>query len=173
MRIESDDRAAGSDERSGRPSRDQRRPDLPPAPSEVEAEEVMEQLVAVGAGLMGGVFVAFSVAVMPALRRRPAAEAVAVMQEVNRVIVSPLFLLVFLGTGVAGVVAAVFDVRAVPGAALYVVGALGVTMAVNVPLNNRLDAEGEQIWERYIARWTAWNHVRALAATGSAVLLAW
>ena len=122
---------------------------------------------------MGGVFVAFSVAVMPALRRRPAAEGVAVMQEVNRVIVSPLFLLLFLGTGVAGVVAAVLDVRAAPGAALYVVGALGVTMAVNVPLNNRLDAEGEPVWARYLARWTAWNHVRAIAATGSAVLLAW
>jgi uncharacterized membrane protein len=173
MRIESDDRAVGSDERSGRSSRDARRADLPPVPGGVQAGFVMEQLVAVGAGLMGGVFVAFSVAVMPALRRRPSAEAVAVMQEINRVIVSPLFLLMFLGTAVAGVVAAVLDVRAAPGVALYVVGALGVTMAVNVPLNNRLDAEGEQIWGRYLARWTAWNHVRAIAATGSAVLLAW
>jgi uncharacterized membrane protein len=173
MRIESDDRAVRSEERSGRSSTGVRRPDLPPARCGVQAGAVVEQLVAVGAGLMGGVFVAFSVAVMPALRRRPAAEAVAVMQEVNRVIVSPLFLLVFLGTGVVGVVAAALDVRAAPGVALYVVGALGVTMAVNVPLNNRLDAEGEQVWARYLARWTAWNHVRALAATGSAVLLAW
>ena len=132
---------------------------------------VLGQLAAVGAGLMGGVFVAFSLAVMPALRRRPAAEAVAAMQEVNRVIVGPLFLLLFLGTGATAVVAGVLDVRDAPGAALYVVGALGVTMAVNVPLNNRLDAEGEQVWARYLARWTAWNHVRALAATGASVLL--
>ena len=130
------------------------------------------QLVAVGAGLVAGVFVAFSVAVMPALRRRPADAGVAVMQEVNRVIVGPVFLLLFLGTGVLAVVAAVLDLRDVPGAALYVVGALGVTMAVNVPLNNRLDAEGEPVWERYLTRWTAWNHLRALAATAAAVLLA-
>jgi uncharacterized membrane protein len=130
------------------------------------------QLAGVGSGLVGGVFVAFSVAVMPALRRRPAAEAVAMMQEVNRVIVGPLFLLLFFGTGVLGVVAAVLDLRYAPGAALYVVGALGLTVAVNVPLNNRLDAEGEPVWERYLSRWTVWNHVRALAATGAAVALA-
>lgn len=129
------------------------------------------ELASVGSGLVGGVFVAFSVAVMPALRRRPAGAAVAVMQEVNRVIVTPVFLLLFLGTGVAAVVAAVLDVRDAPGAALYAIGALGVTMVVNVPLNNRLDAEGEPVWARYLARWTAWNHVRALAATGAAVLL--
>jgi uncharacterized membrane protein len=130
------------------------------------------QLVAVGAGLVAGVFVAFSVAVMPALRRGSAEVGTAVMQEVNRVIVNPPFLLLFLGTGAAGVVAAVLDVRDVPGAALYLVGAVGVTMALNVPLNNRLDAEGARVWERYLARWTAWNHVRALAATGAAVWLA-
>lgn len=137
-----------------------------------EAGFMVGQLAAVGSGLVGGVFVAFSVAVMPALRRRPAAEAVAVMQEINGVIVGPVFLLLFFGTGAAAVLASVLDVRDAPAAALYVVGALGVTMVVNVPLNNRLDADGEPVWPRYLARWTVWNHVRALAATGAAVLLA-
>lgn len=126
----------------------------------------------VGSGLVAGVFVAFSVAVMPALRRRPAAEAVAVMQEVNRVIVKPVFLLLFLGTGVLAVVAAVVDARAVAGAVLYVVGSLGLTFVANVPLNNALDADGERVWERYLSRWTGWNHVRSLATTAAATALA-
>ena len=125
----------------------------------------------IGSGLMGGVFVAFSVAVMPALARRPAAEAVAMMQAVNRVIVGPAFLLLFLGTGVVAAAAAVLDTGAVVGAALYLAGALGVTMVVNVPLNNALEADGEATWARYQRRWTAWNHLRALASTGAAVAL--
>ncbi len=57
----------------------------------------------------------------------------------------------------------------VAGGALYLVGTVGVTMAGNVPLNNRLarvepDAEGARVWDEYLARWTAWNHVRAAAA---------
>lgn len=38
---------------------------------------------AVGSGLMAGVFAAFSTAVMPALRRLPAAEGMSAMQAVN------------------------------------------------------------------------------------------
>lgn len=133
---------------------------------------MLTEVATVGAGLVAGVYAAFSVAVMPALRRRPAAEGVAVMQEVNRVIVNPVFLLLFLGTGVVAVVAAVLDVRAVTGAVLYVVGSIGLTAVANIPLNNALDAEGQPVWARYLARWTAWNHVRALATTAATAALA-
>lgn len=125
----------------------------------------------VGAGLVAGVYAAFSVAVMPALRRRPAAEGAALMQEVNRVIVNPVFVLLFVGTGVVAVVAAALDARAVTGAVLYVVGSIGLTVVANIPLNNALDAEGEPVWARYLSRWTAWNHVRALATTAATTAL--
>jgi uncharacterized membrane protein len=126
----------------------------------------------VGSGLVAGVFVAFSVAVMPALRRRPAAEGVAVMQEVNRVIVNPVFLLLFLGTGAVAAVAAVLDPRAAAGAVLYAVGSIGLTAVANIPLNNALEADGEPVWARYSTRWTAWNHVRALVTTAATAALA-
>src|SRR5688500_9730511 len=56
---------------------------------------------ALGSGVIGGVFYAFSTFVMRALRRRPAGEAVAAMQAINVAVINPLFLGVFLGTAAA------------------------------------------------------------------------
>jgi uncharacterized membrane protein len=62
------------------------------------------------------------------------------------------------------------------GAALYLVGAIWVTMAFNVPLNNALakaDAGSEAglaLWQRYLRVWTAWNHVRTAAPLAAAAL---
>jgi uncharacterized membrane protein len=144
----------------------------------------------IGSGLMAGLYFGFSTAVMPALRRlRPTAGTEA-MQQVNRVILNPLFLLVFMGTGLLClllVIGAPFSGRPgtvwiVIGGLLYLVGNVGLTMAVNVPMNNRLDAanpltdEGAAIWADYLRRWTAWNHVRAVAcaaATGALTIGLW
>jgi uncharacterized membrane protein len=147
---------------------------------------IVTLLGVLGSGLMAGVFFAFSTAVMPGLRRlRPSAGAEA-MQHVNVVIQNPLFLLVFMGTGLICVLVAIGAlvsgaagaVWLVIGALLYVVGSVGLTMVVNVPMNNRLDAAnpitdtGAAIWADYLTRWTAWNHVRALACTAATAALA-
>ena len=141
----------------------------------------------VGCGLMAGLVATFSVVVMPALRRRPAAEAMAAMQAINVVIITPLFLVVFLGTAVAAVtvaIGAVTDlarpgaVAAGAGAVLYLLGAVVVTGTANVPRNDALDAAdpatpaGAALWTRYVREWTAWNHVRTVATTAALVLLA-
>ena len=140
----------------------------------------------VGCGLMAGLVATFSVVVMPALRRRPAAEAMAAMQAINVVIITPLFLVVFLGTALASVavaVGAVTDldrpgaIAAGVGAALYLIGAIVVTGTANVPRNDALDAAdpatpaGTDLWTRYLREWTAWNHVRTVATTAALVLL--
>ena len=45
----------------------------------------------------------------------------------------------------------------------------------NVPLNNTLaelepdDPEAAEEWSRYLASWTAWNHVRTVAAFAASV----
>lgn len=62
------------------------------------------------------------------------------------------------------------------GAAAYLAGWVS-TMAVNVPLNNRLSVNGtaqsDQQWNSYQRMWTRANHVRAaLSAAGAAGLLA-
>ena len=132
-----------------------------------------------GSAAVGGVFFAFSSFVMKALARLPAAQGIAAMQSINRVVINPLFLGVFVGTavislGVAlvavlewGRPAALFNLGV---AGLYVVGTFLVTGTRNVPLNNELAAlSPDQVgagdaWSRYVRKWTVWNHVRTLAA---------
>ncbi|WP_433556600.1 DUF1772 domain-containing protein [Pseudonocardia xinjiangensis] len=138
----------------------------------------------VGSGLMAGLFFAFSVAVMPALRRLPPAAGAAAMQSVNRAILNPLFGVVFGGTTVLCVllaVAAPFSAQhatawIVVGAVLHVVGSFLVTAVWNVPLNIRLDAVDPDAaagtWSEYLVRWTAWNHVRTVLCTASTTALA-
>ena len=137
---------------------------------------------ALGCGLVAGVFFAFSSFVMPALRRLPAAQGVAAMQSINRLAPTPVFMTALFGTalaalGVAGWAAFSSADRPtgllVAAGALYVIGTIGVTMGGNVPLNNeleRLDAERADAatWSTWVSRWTAWNHVRTLAALAAA-----
>jgi len=141
--------------------------------------EGIADVAAVGSGLVGGVFLAFSAAVMPALARLPASTGVSVMQTVNVVIVRGPFVAAFVGTALAcaaRVVMAPTDVAGTAGAVLYLVGGVGVTMALNVPLNNRLEAVDagapDGFWAVYARRWTRWNHVRTLACAAAAALLA-
>ena len=62
---------------------------------------------AVGCALVAGLLFAFSTSVMPALRQRPAAEGISVMQAINSNILNPLFGLVFGGTTVLCLVLAI------------------------------------------------------------------
>lgn len=140
-------------------------------------------LAALGAGLVAGVFFAFSSFVMGALARLPAAQGIAAMQSINVVVVNPLFLGTFFGTAalclLLGVMAVVDWASAgaawkLAGALLYLVGTIGVTAACNVPRNNQLapldpaSHASAEIWTRYVAEWTMWNHVRTLAALAAA-----
>jgi len=66
---------------------------------------------------------------------------------------------------------------ALAGCALFLVGAIVVTMAANVPLNDALmkvDPEATDAatrWSSYLSGWTAWNHVRAVTAIAASGLL--
>lgn len=141
-------------------------------------------LLALGAGLVAGVFFAFSNFVMKALGQLPAEQGVAAMQRINAVVLNPAFLALFVGTAAvaglcgAGAVLAWGSVRSallLTAAVLYVVGCFGVTAAFNVPRNERLarlaadSAEAAAYWPAYQREWRLWNHVRALASAVAAV----
>ena len=138
---------------------------------------------ALGCGLMAGVFFAFSAFVMKALARIPQGEGIAAMQSINVAVINPWFLLVFLGTaGLCALLAVVSFLRweapesvyALVGSLLYLLGTVLVTLAFNVPKNNalaklgRADPRGATLWPQYVASWTAWNHVRTIAALAAA-----
>ncbi len=141
---------------------------------------------ALGCGLIAGVFFAFSTFVMPALKRLPPAHGIAAMQSINKLAVTPAFMTALFGTAVAclGLVAWVViwsgerpAALVLAGSVLYIFGTIGVTIACNVPLNDRLatlrpqgaDAAGR--WDEYAAKWSAWNHIRAAAALVAAATL--
>src|SRR5690606_3152436 len=102
-----------------------------------------------GSGLMAGLVFAFSNAVMGALGRIQAAEGIAAMQAINRVILNPPFLTVFMGTPAACSLIVLTSLWRwsepgalwlIAGSAVYVIGTFLVTILVHVPMNNALDA---------------------------------
>jgi uncharacterized membrane protein len=136
-------------------------------------------LAAVGAGIIGGVFFAFSTFVMRALAGLPTPQAIAAMQRINVVVISPAFLGTFLGTAPLFGAAAFLAWRSgdttaagwlLLGFVLYAVGTVGVTIACNVPRNHRLaplapdGAEAAAYFPVYVREWLVWNHVRCAAA---------
>jgi len=123
---------------------------------------------------------------MKALSSIPPPKGIAAMQAINLVIVRPAFLIIFMGTGVACVVVVVAGWQdigttartwAILGGAVYILGSIGVTVAFNVPLNNKLAAvnpdseDSARMWDFYLLRWTWWNHVRSLATLASTIFL--
>lgn len=139
-------------------------------------------LCALGAGAVAGVFFAFSTFVMKALARLPPAQGILAMQSINVTAVTAPFMGLFFGTAVASLVVAGAALRSwespgarylLPGCALYVLGVVGVTVVFNVPRNNALaavvatQADAASVWARYVSEWTAWNHVRTVAALGA------
>jgi uncharacterized membrane protein len=141
---------------------------------------------AIGCGLVGGAFFAFSTFVMNALASLPAAQGIAAMQLINVTVINPLCGAVFLGTAAACVLLAVSSLLRwrEPGAAyilagslLYLIGVILVTGLFNVPRNDALaavapaSAEGASLWADYLSGWTAWNHVRTIASLAAAALL--
>ncbi len=140
-------------------------------------------VTALGCGLIAGALFAFSSFVMPALKRLEPARGIAAMQSINELAVTPAFMTAFLGTAVACLGLAACTVISsdgrttalvLAGGALYLVGTIGVTIACNVPLNNRLaklhpqSANAAGYWDEYLTKWTAWNHVRTLASLAAA-----
>ncbi len=139
--------------------------------------------VAVGSGIVAGIWFTFSNFVMAALGRLPAVQGAAAMQSINLTVLNPGFFVLFLGTGVASIALAVLSlVRGagpagllVGGCVLYLVGSIGVTRFCNVPLNEALaavnpgTAEAAALWAKYLTDWTFWNHVRTVLTAAATV----
>lgn len=138
---------------------------------------------AIGCGVIGGLYFAFSTFIMQALGRIDPGHGIAAMNAINATILRSLFMPLFWGTTVACVLLAVLAVATwsgtlsvlmLAGGAIFVVGMFVVTVAFNVPLNTALaHADGAKlnvVWGQYLVTWTAWNHVRTLASIGTAIL---
>lgn len=143
-------------------------------------------LAAFATALMAGLFYAYSCSVNPGLARLADTEYLAAMQSINRAILNPAFLGVFMGALLLLPVSAYFQYTPVPSlrfwvlvaaAVVYAVGLFGVTMFGNVPLNNMLDSFA--IEQASMADITAmrqafkgpWNRLHAIRTVAVAVAL--
>ena len=141
---------------------------------------------ALGCGLNAGVFFTFSSFVMKALARLPPPQGIAAMNSINILAVTPLFMTALFGTAAACLLLAVWTLARWPGPAglflllgtlFYLAGTILVTIVFNVPRNDALAAvnpssdEGARLWADYLRSWTAWNHVRTIAALVATALL--
>ena len=151
----------------------------------------MEMLIvctAIACAAMGGVFFAFSSFVMQGLKALPPAPGITAMRSINVTAVTPIFMTALFGTAaacIAVLVSAAIEwhdtasAYLIAGSLSYLVGAIGVTIAFNVPLNNALAAadpssgDAVSLWMKDVRRWTAWNHVRTAAGLIAAALLMW
>jgi len=137
---------------------------------------------ALGCGLIAGVFFAFSAFVIKGLSRLPPGQGIGGMQSINIAAITPVFMIALFGTAALCAAVAVLAVSRWqrPGAAylltgglLYIFGTILVTILFNVPRNEALanvdptTSAGVKLWADYLTTWTAWNHVRTIAALGA------
>jgi uncharacterized membrane protein len=147
-----------------------------------DLQSFLTWVAAVGSGLIAGTFFAFSGFVMRALERLPAPQGVAAMQSINAVVINPVFLSAFFGTGLVcailcvGVVLGWHDALwLIAGSLAYLLGCLLVTMTRNVPMNTALarvaaaSPEAARYWPEYVTRWTLWNHLRTASSLAAMV----
>jgi uncharacterized membrane protein len=139
-------------------------------------------------GFVAGAFALYAHAIMPGLRNTDDHTFVAAFQSIDRAIVNPWFMVTaFMGALIftAAAVLTSLGRASLPWVAaalgLYLV-AFVVTVAVNLPLNDALNAAGDPDHIRDLSgvrehfhetRWAAWNLVRVVSSTGAFACLAW
>ncbi|MCO6510868.1 MAG: DUF1772 domain-containing protein [Aridibacter famidurans] len=148
-------------------------------------------ITALFVSLVAGFLFAFAVVVMPGIGKMDDLRFAESFKAIDSVIQdnNPLFILVWVGSGVGAVASAVAGFLYLQGPVLALVSAacalviLAVhvpTVVVNVPLNNRLqgmdlgqasDSKLGEIRSLFERRWLFWNNVRTLASIAAAILL--
>ena len=141
----------------------------------------MEIAVLAGAALttalIAGLFFTWSVSIIPGLAELADAEYIRVMQSINRAIQNVPFFLCFLGGAVLLPVSAylwyenpgnsVFWLL-IGASGFYLIGALGIAVIGNVPLNNDLDTAPEHDMAKwrvaFTRRWNRFHHLRTAAS---------
>lgn len=141
--------------------------------------------------LVAGFVFGFAVVAMPGIGTLDDREFLRSFQVMDRVIQNnqPLFILVWVGSVVAVVAAALLGFWQADGAerllvilaaVAYVLGVQLPTVAINIPLNNRLQtldveaaggADRRRARDEFEQRWNRWNSIRTAIACLASVLL--
>jgi uncharacterized membrane protein len=141
--------------------------------------------------LVAGFLFAFALVTMPGIKSLNDREFLRAFQVMDSVIQNnqPIFVLVWIGSVVTLVASAVLGIRQLDGSGclliifatlIYLIGVQLPTMAINIPLNNKLQTldvnamnEKEQKGARddFEPPWNRWNSIRAAFASVVSALL--
>lgn len=142
--------------------------------------------------LVAGFLFAFAVVAMPGLKKLGDGEFIRAFQGMDRIIQEnhPLFMIVWVGSVLALIAAAVLGLGQLEGTGLwlllaatlvYLLGVQFPTMTINIPLNNKIqtldvetmdDAARRAARAAFEPRWNRWNEIRAtLACLATALLI--
>ncbi|MEA3437308.1 MAG: DUF1772 domain-containing protein [Thermodesulfobacteriota bacterium] len=137
-------------------------------------------------GLSAGFFYSWQVSVIPGTKLINARNYIETMQSINRAIINPAFLLIFIGPFLMQILA-IYQFRGTSAMAYllaaclcYFLGTLLVTVLGNVPLNNSLDLlnsnnmSPEQLDHtrlQYALKWNRLHTLRTVFAVLSFILM--
>ena len=152
---------------------------------------ILLTIATLGCALVAGITLIFAIVIMPGLESMGERRFLEGFKAIDRIIQDnqPVFIAVWLGSGLALIAATAVGFRALEGidlvmliAALviYLPGVQIATAVVNVPLNNRLQAQNleqldddgiRQAAKAFAPRWVLWNHIRTWLAILTSLLL--
>ncbi|MCG8451146.1 MAG: DUF1772 domain-containing protein [Pirellulales bacterium] len=142
--------------------------------------------------LVAGFLFAFAIVVMPGIKSLNDKEFIQAFQVIDRVIQNnqPIFILVWVGSAIALITAVVLGIGhldridrwlIVVAVLLYILGVQLVTITINIPLNNKIqaldvsavnEAAHHDAREGFEPRWNRWNRIRTcLSCLVSALLI--
>lgn len=158
----------------------------------MDVTQIVVIVAALLCGLVTGLLFGFAVVAMPGIGTLPDRDFLRGFRVMDRVIQDrqPMFMVAWLGSVVAAALTALVgivdldgseQVLAVAAAAIYLLGVQLPTAAINIPLNNDVQAldldamDGPALAESrraFEARWNRWNAIRtALGALATLLLL--
>ncbi|MEZ5346512.1 MAG: anthrone oxygenase family protein [Pyrinomonadaceae bacterium] len=141
--------------------------------------------------LVAGFLFAFSVVVMPGIAALRDRDYLKAFKAIDRVIQNgnPVFVLIWIGSALAMIASASVSIWQLEGidrilvfsaAIIYMLGVQLTTLTINVPLNNRLQAEDlenlpesdlSDLRKRFEIPWVRWNGIRTIFAAAASTIL--
>jgi len=147
---------------------------------EIIAKEIALYISIIFTGLSAGLFFAWQISVIPGTKLVKDATYIETMQKINRAIINPPFMLIFLGTLIMQILSVYFyrdttnTFWFILGATLlYGVGTVLLTGLGNVPLNDALDTlklnelPADQITGERRGYESRWNRLHIIRTTFS------
>ena len=150
----------------------------------MNANDLLLGTSVIGTGLVAGLLYGWAVSVIPGTTRVGDRTYVETMQDINRAIINPAFIIPFIGVPLALGAASVLHLRTgdarrgwllASGTGTYLIGVLGVTVRGNIPLNDALDAfdlpdaADDALSDRRHTYERPWNRFHRLRTTAGVV----